>query len=249
MRGRWAGALEVAHATAPAAEWRAELARRLRTAADGSFAAVMTCAPGDWSRLNHDADPIDLGRLVEQIQRDFIPRIERAGEDWRFAMRTHGPIYAPIETARSRTLACELREEVLRPAGIDGYLTALFTIDDPLRIVGMAVIGSGDGCGALTRRAVAPLREVVRAASHTLGSALALAEGCFAHPGDAARLEELTARERQVASLSAQGFSNLAVAARLGISEATIAVHLRKIYAKLSVHSRVELAAAVGPPR
>src|SRR5690242_6624230 len=111
MGGRWADALEVARATAPAAEWRAELARRLRVAADGSFAAVMTCAPGDWTRLLHDADPAGLGGLVERIQRDYIPRVERAGEDWRYALRTHGPVYAPIETARARTLACELREE------------------------------------------------------------------------------------------------------------------------------------------
>jgi DNA-binding CsgD family transcriptional regulator len=56
----------------------------------------------------------------------------------------------------------------------------------------------------------------------------------------------LTARERQIAVLSSQGFANVNVAARLGISESTVAVHLRRIYAKLGVHSRVELAAVTG---
>jgi DNA-binding CsgD family transcriptional regulator len=246
MRGPWADAMEVARALAPASEWRVELARRLRIAVDGNFAAVMTCAPGDWSRLKHDADPADLGHLVERIQREFIPRIERAGEDWRFALRTHGPVYAPLETARNQPLACELREEVLQPVGIDGYLTAFFTIGDPPRIVGLTAIGAGDRTEALLERAAVPLHQIARAASATLGSALALAEGCFARPGEPALLAELTARERQIAMLSAQGFANVNVAAQLGISEATVAVHLRRIYAKLGVHSRVELAAAVG---
>jgi DNA-binding CsgD family transcriptional regulator len=249
MRGRWADALEVARAVAPAAEWRAELARRLRVAADGSFAAVMTCAPGDWLRLRHDADPMELGRLVERIQRDYLPRIEQAGEDWRFALRTHGPVYAPVETARFRPLAGELREEVLRPAGIDGYVAAFFTIGDPPCIVGLTAIGAGDSSAALLKRAAAPLREVVCAASNTLGSALSLAEGCFALAGDAGQLDKLTARERQIALLSARGFSNVNAAAQLGISEATVSVHLRRIYTKLGVHSRVELATIVGISR
>src|SRR3954469_19682254 len=214
MRGRWADALEVARAVAPAAEWRGELARRLRVAADASFAAVMTCAPGDWTRLLHDADPHELGQLIERIQRDFIPRVVRAGEDWRFALRTHGAVYAPVETARCRPLADEMREDVLQPAGIDGYLTAFFTVGNPPRIVGIAVVGAGDDSDALLRRARAPLQELGRAASHTLGAALALAEGCFATPGDRGRLDELTARERQIAILSAQGFGNLGVASQ-----------------------------------
>jgi DNA-binding CsgD family transcriptional regulator len=238
--------MEVARTLAPASEWRSELARRLRTAADGSFVAVMTCPPGDWRRLKRDADPMELGSLVDRIQREYIPRIERAGEDWRFALKTHGSVYAPIETARCRTLAGEMREAVLQPAGINGYVTAFFSAGDPPHIVGFAVIGSDDGSEALLRRAGAPLRQVVRAAAHTLSGALALAEGCFAQPGQSVPLDELTSRERQIAMLSAQGFANVNVAAQLGISEATVAVHLRRIYAKLDVHSRVELAAAVG---
>jgi DNA-binding CsgD family transcriptional regulator len=238
--------MEVARALAPAPEWRSELARRLRRAVDGNFVAVMTCAPGDWSRLQHDADPAGLGVLVERIQRDYLPRIERVGEDWRFALQTHGSVYAPIETAHCRALAGELREEVLRPAGIDGYVVAFLTAGDPPRIVGMTAIGAGDRSAALLERAARPLAEIARAASQTLAGALALAEGCFARSADARRLGPLTARERQIAMLSAHGFANVNVAAQLGIAEATVAVHLRRIYAKLGVHSRVELAALTG---
>jgi DNA-binding CsgD family transcriptional regulator len=193
--------------------------------------------------MQHDSDPVGLGGVVDRIQRDFIPRVERAGEDWRFALRAHGPVYAPLETARDQALAHELRAEVLRPVGIDGYLTAFFTVGDPPRIVGLTAIGADDDTDALLERASRPLIEIARAASTTLAGALALAQGCFLSAGDPSRLEELTARERQIAVLSAQGFSNLNVAAQLGIAETTVAVHLRRIYAKLGVHSRVELAA------
>lgn len=244
----WADAMEAARAIAPASTWRGELARELRTAVEGSLVAVMTCAPGDWTRISWDTDPPELGGLIERIHRDYIPRVERVGEDWRFALRTHGTVYAPIETARARKLADELRADVLRPAGIGGWLTVFFTTGDPPRLLGIAAVGADDDSGKLLGRAAAPLAEIARAASGTLAGALALAEGCFALPAAPGRLDELSARERQVAVLSAQGFANVNVAARLAISETTVAVHLRRIYAKLGVHSRVELAEALRNP-
>ncbi|HRE89647.1 MAG TPA: LuxR C-terminal-related transcriptional regulator [Myxococcota bacterium] len=60
----------------------------------------------------------------------------------------------------------------------------------------------------------------------------------------APRLEpnaHLTPRERQIATLLTEGCSNLNVASHLAISEQTVAVHVRAIYRKLGVHSRVEL--------
>lgn len=56
-----------------------------------------------------------------------------------------------------------------------------------------------------------------------------------------ARSGELTKREAEVARLVAEGLRNTEVATFLEISGATVAVHLRKIYAKLFVRSRVEL--------
>ncbi|HSS80404.1 MAG TPA: AAA family ATPase [Gaiellaceae bacterium] len=52
---------------------------------------------------------------------------------------------------------------------------------------------------------------------------------------------ELTARERQVAELVAEGLSNRAVAERLFLSTNTIETHLRHIFQKLGVQSRTEL--------
>ena len=53
----------------------------------------------------------------------------------------------------------------------------------------------------------------------------------------------LTAREREIAELVAEGRSNKQVAAALFLSEKTVEHHLSRIYAKVGVRSRAELAA------
>jgi DNA-binding CsgD family transcriptional regulator len=60
------------------------------------------------------------------------------------------------------------------------------------------------------------------------------------------RAEGLTAAERRVASLVAEGRTNREVAAALFLGERTVASHLNHIYAKLGVRSRTELAVRLG---
>jgi DNA-binding CsgD family transcriptional regulator len=64
-------------------------------------------------------------------------------------------------------------------------------------------------------------------------------------------LGALTGREREIAELVAAGRTNREVAEQLYLSPKTIEAHLRNIFAKLGVRSRVELAraTAVTPPR
>lgn len=54
-------------------------------------------------------------------------------------------------------------------------------------------------------------------------------------------LDVLSARERQVLELVAQGFSNIDIGERLGLSHKTIARHRERIMKKLNLHSRTEL--------
>jgi two-component system nitrate/nitrite response regulator NarL len=59
---------------------------------------------------------------------------------------------------------------------------------------------------------------------------------------EAARIDSLTPREREVVSLIAQGFGTARIAKDLFISEKTVRNHLASIFDKLMVSDRLELA-------
>ncbi|MBO0651373.1 AAA family ATPase [Streptomyces triculaminicus] len=82
------------------------------------------------------------------------------------------------------------------------------------------------GAGPWERRA----RGELRAAGETTGAARPAA------------LETLTAQELRIARLVAEGVSNRDVAARLFLSPRTVEYHLYKVYPKLGITSRAELA-------
>jgi DNA-binding NarL/FixJ family response regulator len=57
--------------------------------------------------------------------------------------------------------------------------------------------------------------------------------------------QALSARERQVTDLVAEGMTNAAVAARLCLAESTVKSHLGSAFSKLGVHSREEAATLI----
>jgi DNA-binding CsgD family transcriptional regulator len=68
------------------------------------------------------------------------------------------------------------------------------------------------------------------------------ATGEKARKRDVSTLEDLTPQELRIAQLVAEGASNRDVAAQLFVSHKTVEYHLRRVFQKLGVTSRVELA-------
>ena len=72
-----------------------------------------------------------------------------------------------------------------------------------------------------------------------------LATGARVRTRTAETRDELTPQERQIARLARDGLSNPDIGARLFLSPRTVEWHLRKVFAKLGIRSRHELATAL----
>jgi len=130
---------------------------------------------------------------------------------------------APIEAALSRTLAGRaLAQEGQRDRAVAELQRAAAELDS---------------CGALRYRDQAE-RELGK-----LGHRVH--RRTRAGKADGTGLETLTARELQVAQLVADSKTNPEIASELFLSQKTVETHIRNIFRKLSVASRVELARAV----
>ena len=70
-----------------------------------------------------------------------------------------------------------------------------------------------------------------------------------AHAGGPASLDVLSAREREVLTLVADGLSNAAIAGRLNISDHTVKRHVANILLKLDLPTRAAAAALIGRDR
>lgn len=82
----------------------------------------------------------------------------------------------------------------------------------------------------------------VWASSVELGYLVSALSQNSARSNNAAAAALLSGRERQVVDALVLGFTNREIAARLDLSECTVRNHLYRIFDKLGVYSRVELA-------
>jgi DNA-binding CsgD family transcriptional regulator len=152
------------------------------------------------------------------------------------------------DVTRSRGLLAAARGEVAEAARLLERAAAEHeTVGDPFGQARALL-----ALGAVRRRArqKRPARDAIRLALdgfEQLGAATwadrARAE--LGSIGGRTREEGLTAAERRVAVLVAEGRTNREVAAALFLGERTVASHLTHIYAKLGVRSRTELARKV----
>jgi DNA-binding CsgD family transcriptional regulator len=124
-----------------------------------------------------------------------------------------------------------------------GYACPLFAY---LRREGAIVAG----IGLLRERAAPPFAPadvlLLKRFAPLLEQSLVIAGGVPERAAAPPLADGLTARERQVAGLVAHGSSNADIARALTMSQATVKTHLTKIYAKLDVRTRTQLAVVLG---
>ncbi len=107
--------------------------------------------------------------------------------------------------------------------GADGYLLKDMEPEDILESIKMAVSGKIIISERLTQLLAQALREETKTPKNSA-------------------LVDLTAREREILDLVANGMSNRVIGDNLNISEGTVKVHVKHILKKLNLKSRVEAA-------
>jgi DNA-binding CsgD family transcriptional regulator len=152
--------------------------------------------------------------LVERCECLRAPDPETADEAFARALALHAEADRPFDLARTHLVQGErLRRERRRAESRQHLRFALEGFENV-------------GAATWMERA----RDELRASGETLGR----------RDGETL-VDELTPRERTVAQLVAQGRTNRDVAAQLFVSVRTVEFHLRNVFAKLDVSSRIEL--------
>ena len=128
----------------------------------------------------------------------------------------------PIEEARCRTLA----GRALAGSDRDGAIAQLETAAATLDLLGAA-----------------RYRDEAQRELRALGKRTTRPKRATAKVGEG--VASLSGREREVASLVADGHTNKEIAAELYLSEKTVESHLSRIFGKLEVSKRAQVAAAI----
>jgi DNA-binding CsgD family transcriptional regulator len=192
---------------------------------------------------------------------ELIEAAVRTGEHQAAAVAL-GQLSERVSLSRTRwahgVVACSRALLTAGPAAEDLYREAIALIAPSQMTVmlGRAHLDYGEWLRGQNRRADA--REQLRTA-HQIFATMG-AEGFAARAarqlratgeqvrerGTAEQPAELTAREAQIAKLAADGRSNPEIGAQLFLSPRTVEYHLAKVFAKLAISSRGQLAAALG---
>lgn len=161
--------------------------------------------------------PISRARSVHGMLarcRAILAEGDEAGPLFRQALELHARETPPYERARTQLAYGErLRRDRRKTEARAQLRSALETFD-------------GVGAGLWAQRAQGELN----------------ATGESARKRDASTIDDLTPQELRIAQLVAAGSSNRDAAAQLFVSPKTVEYHLRKVFLKLGLSSRIELA-------
>ena len=212
-----------------AAEWLGK--------ADQQAAALGWGEPGiRWWSADYAEVLLELGRIDDAVRVLDVWEADavRLGRDWVLAQVTRG-----------RGLVASAQGNVDRAAFLlQQAVTQHEEVGDPFgRARALLALGIVRRRARQKRGAREPI-EAALAGFEQLGAAIWVekARGELGRIGGRRREEGLTAAERRVAALVAEGRTNREVATALFLTERTVASHLTHVYAKLGVRSRTELA-------
>ena len=219
-----------------------------RTAAEWFAEAEQTTVRLGWREASHRwwlADHaealLELGRLDDAVRilDEWEADAKRLGREWVLAhvTRCRGLVAAArgdIDQAASLLQAAVSRHENVGDSF--GQARALLALGVVLR-------------RERQKRAARDAIEAALVGFEQLGAAawIEKARAELGRIGGRTRAEGLTAAERRVAALVAEGRTNREVAAALFLGERTVETHLSHVYAKLGVRSRAELARVYRP--
>ena len=194
-----------------------------------------------WWRAEFAEALLELGRVDDAVQLldDWEPDARRLGRD-----------HIVAQVTRCRGLVAAARGDVdLALATLEQAVEQADAVTDTFGR-GRAQLALG-----VTRRRARQKRYAREAIAAALADFESLGEVVWAKRaraelgqiGGRRREEGLTAAERRVATLVAEGRTNREVAAALVLGERTVETHLTRIYAKLGIRSRTELARVYEP--
>jgi DNA-binding CsgD family transcriptional regulator len=215
-----------------------ELANGIEVAVRPDAAGVFLCKMGNMLDATCAVAPAHELKLGRQLIDVFLSRIHRAG------LNTPWYMLGASADAAERDVVRSFLDELLDRTGFEDLIGGFLRSQDGM-IAGWITIFSRSATPQHRAAIDAPLGVVCRAAEETLRTSLGIAAAVGARFPKISP-SPLSDRERAVAALASNGFSDLNIAKRLRITEGTVGRHLHNIYRKLGVSSRLELIDALG---
>jgi DNA-binding CsgD family transcriptional regulator len=210
-------------------------------AANDAAACPTNSAGAAWgmAELIEAAARIGESEVAREVGRRFAAIAEAAGTDWAlgvkarsFAVMSTGPAAERLyREALDRLERCKMRVDEARAHLLYG---------EWLRREGRRVDARVQLRNAYDAFTSIGMEAFAERARHEL-----LATGETVRKRTVDTRDDLTPQERQIAELARDGLSNPEIGARLFLSRRTIEWHLRKVFAKLDIGCRRELASAL----
>ena len=173
-----------------------------------------------------------------------------AASEWRRSIVDHDPFAAARVEARGATVLALKDFDAGETEPYRRHLAAVRLADRAdvyLRNAGtivaqLALLRSSE-LGIFSRHDLNALRRLQPLLEHAFACAL---EPGTADAHEALVESGLSAREAEVAAMAGRGATNAAIARSLHIGEATVKTHLTRVYTKLGVRTRTQLALLLG---